>query len=69
MLWDVWVIDLKLEQFYLSVSGVSQSQAHSTVANWSDVSSVLVAIPSGCLIVSNPLLCDCFFNQGLKRVG
>lgn len=69
MTWDIWVIDLKLGVFYLSVSGVSLAQAQKTQANWIDVSTVLVAVPCGCLIVSNPLLSDCFFNQGLKRVS
>ena len=69
MLWDVWVVDLRLGTIYLSVSGVSLSSAQETQKNWKDETTVLVAIPSGCLIVSNPLLRDCFLNQGFERVG
>lgn len=58
MLWDVWVMDLEIEAFYLTVEGLSFEKFKETQNAWDDTNSVLIAIPAGCLLVRNPLLGD-----------
>jgi hypothetical protein len=67
MLWDVWVVDLEIGLFYLTVSGLSFESFLDAQKRWEDPQSILVAIPSGCLLVSNPLTNDGFLDSG-KRV-